>query len=257
VRIRVEQFETMIIDAYNNVWEAQEDGGSAYLTGRSFSFDTIVEDMDEAGVDKAVACSLGQDIDNDYIRNGIRRYPDRIIGFGQVNPRDEDAAEQARVCFEEYDFDGLKLHPTMHGYHFADHDLLDPVFEILADYGAIAIVNALDDQFVSPLRIEEIAKDHPDVPVLIAHMGTVWDVTEAILVANRTDNIYLETSVATTLDVGMAYEDVGPEKIIMGTDWPADRFELERRKIEHAIPDEDDRRLVEGENLARLLGIDA
>jgi hypothetical protein len=55
----------------------------------------------------------------------------------------------------------------------------------------------------------------------------------------------------------MAYEGVGPEKIVMGTDWPADHFERERLKIEHAIPDEDDRRLVEGENLARLLGIDA
>jgi hypothetical protein len=54
----------------------------------------------------------------------------------------------------------------------------------------------------------------------------------------------------------MAYEEVGPEQIVMGTDWPANHFALERAKIERAIPDEDDRRLVEGENAARLLGLD-
>lgn len=247
----------MIIDAYNNVWEAEEEGGSAYLTGRTFSFDSIVEAMDEAGVDKAVACSLGQNIDNDYIAGGVEQYPDRIIGFGQVNPRDTDAVEQTRVCFEEYDFHGIKLHPTMHGYHFVDHDLLDPVFEVLAEQGGLAIVNALDDQFVSPLRIEEIAKDHPDVPVLIAHMGTVWDVTEAVLVADRTDNVYLETSCATTLDLTLAYEGVDPEKIVMGTDWPADHFEVQLRKVHDAVPDEDDRQLIKGGNMARLLGIDS
>lgn len=247
----------MIIDAYNNVWEAQDDGGSAYLTGRTFSFEKIIEEMDEAGIDKAVACSLGQKIDNDYIASGVERYPDRIIGFGGVNPRDEDATEQVRKCFEEYGFHGLKLHPTMDGYHFADHDLLDPVFEVMAEYEAVAIVNALDDQFVSPLRIEEIAKHYPDVPVLIAHMGTVWDVTEAILVAGRTDNIYLETSSALGIDVSMAYEELGPEKLVYGSDWPADNFEVERLKIEKAIPDEDDRTLVEGENMARLLGLDS
>ena len=39
----------------------------------------------------------------------------------------------------------------------------------------------------------------------------------------------------------------------MGTDSPGSDFELERMKIAKAIPDDADRALVEGENLARLL----
>src|SRR5262249_36616935 len=115
------------------------------------------------------------------------------------------------------------------------------------------LVNALDDPFVTPLGIEEIARSFPDVPVLIAHMGTVWNVVEAILVAKRNDNLFLETSSTQLLEVKMAYRDVGAEKLVMGTDWPASSFELERRKIALAIPNASDRELVEGENLRKLL----
>lgn len=247
----------MIIDAYNNVWQAVEgDGESAYLTGETYSVEMMLEDMESAGVDMAVGCSLGQNVDNEYLAEVMQKYPDKIIGFGQVNPRLPDAVETTRRCFEDFGLKGLKLHPTMHGYHFVDHPLLDPIFEVAGEYKLPILVNALDDPFVTPLGIEEIARSFPDVPVLIAHMGTVWNVVEAYLVANRTDNIYLETSSTQLLEVKMAYRDVGPEKIVMGTDWPGSDFDMERLKLCKAIPDEDDRRVVEGENLAALLRID-
>jgi hypothetical protein len=247
----------MIIDAYNNVWKAvEEDSESAYLTGETYSVEMMLEDMENAGVDMAVGCSLGQNVDNEYLSDVMHKYPDRIIGFGQVNPRRGDAVEIVRRCFEEYGLQGLKLHPTLHGYHFTDHPLLDPVFQVCSEYEKTVLVNALDDPFVTPLGIEEIARNFPKVPVLIAHMGTVWNVVEALLVAKRTDNLYLETSSTQLLEVKMAYRDVGPHKIVMGTDWPGSDFELERLKMAKAIPDADDRRLVEGENLKRLLQLD-
>jgi predicted TIM-barrel fold metal-dependent hydrolase len=86
-------------------------------------------------------------------------------------------------------------------------------------------------------------------------MGTVWNVNEAILVAERNPNIYLETSGSQLLDVKLAYRAVGAEKIVMGTDWPGSDFDLERAKIARAIPVEADRVKVEGGNLAQLLGL--
>ncbi len=244
----------MITDAYNNIWQAAQN--SDYLTAETYSVEMMLADMDAAGVDMAVGCSLGQMINNDYISSVMKTYADRIIGFGQVNPRENNAADQVRRCVEDYGLKGLKLHPTMHGYHFVDHGLLDPVFEVCSEYELPVLVNALDDPFVTPLGIEEIAKGFPKVPVLIAHMGTVWNVTEAILVAKRTANIYLETSSTQLIEVRMAYRDVGPEKIIMGTDWPGSDFEMERLKMRKAIPDEAHRQLVEGGNLLRLLKLD-
>lgn len=243
----------MVIDGYNNTWERETRSG--YLARDEFGAEQMLQAMDVVGVDMAVACSLGQTIDNSDIRSVQQRWPDWVIGFGQVNPRLDSAADEVG----QYARDGLrgiKLRPTMHGYHFCDHSLLDPVLAACADNGLAVLVNALDDPFCAPLAIEEIARLFPAVPVLIAHVGTVWNVMEAILVAERTPNLYLETSSAQLLDVRTAYRRLGLEKIIMGIDWPGSDFDLERMKMARAIPDPEHRQLVEGGNLAALLSLE-
>jgi len=242
----------LIIDAYNNTWQAG--GNSDYLTAESYTPETMIQHMDQAGVDMAVGCSLGQMIDNDFIAETVEKSNGRIIGFGQVDPRKPDAIEVVNTV-ARLGLKGLKLHPTMHGYHFADHGLLDPVFRAASENGLTILVNALDDPFCAPLSIEEIAKGFADVPVLIAHMGTVWNVMEAMIVAERNENVYLETSGTQLIEVQMAYRQLGAGKLVMGTDWPGNHFDLERAKIARAIPDEADRAAVEGLNLARILGI--
>ncbi len=240
----------MILDAYNNTWVV--DNASDYLGGDEFSVEHLIAVMDAGGVDMAMATSLGQLPDNDYIAGCVRRYPDRIFGFGVVDPRKADAADEVQRC-AEIGLVGIKLHPTMHGYHVCDHGLLDPVFRACEAAGLAVLFNALDDAFCAPLGMEEIARGFPAVPTLIAHMGTVWNTTEAILVASRTPNVYLETSSTQMLEVKTAYDRLGPDKIVMGTDWPASHMDLERLKIARAIPDPVDRAKVEGETLARLL----
>lgn len=244
----------MIIDAYNNVWEAG--GTSDYLTAESYTPASMIASMDAAGVDVAVGCSLGQMVDNEFIAKTVAAHHGRIIGFGQVDPRRPDAVAEIERC-ALLGLRGLKLHPTMHGYHFADHGLLDPIFAACREAGLIALVNALDDPFCAPLSIEEIAKGFPEVPVLIAHMGTIWNVNEAILVAERNEHIYLETSGTQLIEVRMAYRRLGAGRLVMGTDWPGSDFDLERAKIAKAVDHPAERALVEGGNLARLLGLDA
>ena len=244
----------MIIDAYNNVWQAG--GTSDYLTAESYTPEDMIRAMDQAGVDMAVGCSLGQMVDNSFIAETMALHPTRIIGFGQVNPRNVDAIETIDHLAQKLGLKGLKLHPTMHGYHFADHGLLDPIFDAANRNNLVVLVNALDDPFCAPLSVEEISRSFPAVPVLIAHMGTVWNVNEAILVAKRNPQIYLETSGSQLLDVKLAYRSLGASQIVMGTDWPGSDFDLERAKIARAIPDAGDRALVEGANLQRLLGIE-
>ena len=253
----------MIIDAYNTTQDVR--GRSDYLTGAKpgqaapphtpFDPQRILTRMDAAGVDQAMVCSLAQRIENDFIIGLVASHPDRLIGFGQVRPQDDDAlAEIARIAAAG--LSGLKLHPSLHGYHVADHGLLDPVFEACAEHGLPILINALDDAFCAPLAIEEIARNHPSVPTIIAHMGAVWNVPEAIIVAERQPHVYLETSATLVSDVRRAYARLGPEKILLGSEWPGSDFDLERMKIAKAIPDEADRALVEGGNFARILGRD-
>ena len=249
-----------VIDAYNSAQNVR--GRSDYLTGgnpdappRPFDVEKLFTRMDAAGVDMAMVCSLAQRIEIDYISGLAAQYPDRIYGFGQVMPQADDAVEQIAELATRPGIKGLKLHPSLHGYHFADHGLLDPVFQACADGGLAVLVNALDDAFVTPLSIEEISRNFPTVPVLIAHMGAVWNVPEACIVAGRTEQIYLETSATLLADVRVAYRRVGPEKIVMGTEYPGSDFDLERLKIAKAIADPADRALIEGANLTRILDL--
>nr|WP_269810998.1 amidohydrolase family protein [Kineosporia rhizophila] len=201
-----------------------------------------------------MVCSLAQRIENDFLIGMVAEFPDRFIGFGQVMPQADNALEEIER-FAAAGLKGLKLHPSMHGYHVADHGLLDPVFEKCAELGLPVLINALDDAFCAPLAIEEIAKDHPGVPTIIAHMGAVWNVPEAIIVAERQPHVYLETSATLMSDVKRAYARLGAEKILLGSEWPGSDFDLERMKIAKAIPDEADRALVEGGNFAKILGL--
>lgn len=254
----------MIIDAYNTTQDVR--GRSDYLTGARpgqppppyipFDANRILSRMDAAGVDMAMVCSLAQRIENPFLARLVKAHPDRFIGFGQVMPQADDALDEiARIA--ESGLRGLKLHPSMHGYHVADHGLLDPVFEQCAKYRLPVLINALDDAFCSPLAIEEIAKGFPAVPTIIAHMGAVWNVPEAIIVSERQPHVYLETSATLLSDVRRAYARLGPSKILMGSEWPGSDFDLERLKIAKAIPDAKDRALVEGGNMARILGMAA
>lgn len=250
----------MIVDAYNSAQNVR--GRSDYLTGgnpdapqRPFDVGSMLERMDAAGVEMAMVCSLAQRIEAEFIEGLVAAHPDRLFGFGQVLPQQDGAIEEIARMAAVPGIKGLKLHPSLHGYHFADHGLLDPVFAACREHGLAVLVNALDDAFVSPLAIEEISRGFPEVPVLIAHMGAVWNVPEACIVAARNDQIHLETSATMLADVRVAYRRVGPEKIVMGTEYPGNDFDMERLKLAKAIPDEADRALVEGANLQRLLGL--
>ena len=181
----------MIIDAYNCVWGTA--GNSDYLTSTPRTAEALLEVMDAQNVDMAVITGLGQLMDNQYLIDACARWPDRFIGMGQVDPRVAGAVDVVRSFASEPGMKAVKLHPTMHGYHVCDHGLLDPIFEVADELDLVVLVNALDDPFCAPLSIEEIAKDFPDVPTLIAHSGVIWNVMEAILVAGRTSNLYLET----------------------------------------------------------------
>jgi uncharacterized protein len=243
----------MIVDAYNCVWGTA--GASDYLTHTPRTAEALLAVMDAQSVDIAVITGLGQMMDNGYLIDACERFPDRFVGMGQADPRQPGALDEIRRFAAHPGMKALKLHPTMHGYHVCDHGLLDPVFEVAAELGLVVLVNALDDPFCAPLSIEEIARNFPTVATLIAHSGVIWNVMEAILVAGRTANLYLETSATQLIDVETMYRMVGPDKIVMGTDWPCFDFELEMLKLRKAIGDPDDLAKVCGGNLSSLLGI--
>ncbi len=58
------------------------------------------------------------------------------------------------------------------------------------------------------------------MPTIIAHMGAVWNVPEAIIVAERRENVYLETSATLMADVKRAYAAARAGEDLLGSEWP-------------------------------------
>ncbi len=79
-----------------------------------------------------------------------------------------------------------------------------------------------------PYWVHDIAAEYPDVPIIFAHSGMQGGymedlVEQCIVVASNFNNVYLETGLYWT-DLyykALRYPNVGPEKLIWGTDWGA------------------------------------
>jgi len=108
--------------------------------------------------------------DNGYIAESVKRFPDRFVGHGMVDPQDEqNNAETARHWIEDRGLVGFRFHPM----YYKDEKVLTTegnraLWEVLADLDAVVQFHtnaAFADQ------IDEIATRHPDMTLLIDHMG--------------------------------------------------------------------------------------
>ena len=80
----------------------------------------------------------------------------------------------------------------------------------------------------NPYWVHDLAAEYPDVTIIFAHAGMQGGymedlVDKCILVASNYNNVYLETGIYWT-DLyykALRYPNVGPEKLIWGTDWGA------------------------------------
>jgi hypothetical protein len=87
----------------------------------------------------------------------------------------------------------------------------------------------------------------------MAHMGHMYDTNGAIATARRWPNVYLETSSAFYRSIRKAIREVGPDRIVMGSNSPTGSLAEEREKIRLAIDDVATRAAVEGGTLERIL----
>lgn len=215
----------------------------------------LVHKLDHAGVDKAVIFPFVEgNFSNEPILTAAREFPDRLIPYCAVNPWHEGAAvDELRRCVEKWGFKGLKLHPTLNGFHLADHGLVDPIFAAAEELQIPIIVHGASDLYNTPLEFAEMAATFPKVPLLMAHMGFFWLVDQAIQLSKRHANLYLETSRAPIFEISVAVKELGPDKVIWGTDSPFVDYEWEFKKMERATSDREGYAKIVGGNLAKLL----
>ncbi|MBA7632653.1 hypothetical protein ES703_40205 [subsurface metagenome] len=86
-------------------------------------------------------------------------------------------------------------------------------------------------------------------------MGSMYLCEQARLVAKRNSNIFLDTVSVLTYDIRWAVQEVGADKVIMGSDWPTGSTVVHIKGVTEAVSSENDRDLILGGNIARILGL--
>ena len=167
----------MIVDTHVHIWEISEKypiGPTApnwtSKPDEPATADELIEDMNQNGVDRSVLVQTSWSTwDNGYIADSQARFPDRFIGHGMLDPQNPDNADQARYWMEERGLLGFRFHPM----YYPDEKVLTtpqnrPLWEVLAAMGAV-IQFHLNAAFAD--QVAEIARRHPQMPLLLDHMG--------------------------------------------------------------------------------------
>jgi predicted TIM-barrel fold metal-dependent hydrolase len=250
-----------VIDAHTHLGRGDEHYGKQAIWDRRTHFlaDDMLRLMEEVGIDRVVAFGLGQPGFDDRVRpviDAVQRYPERFIGFYWANPHEPDARAGFVRGVREYGLKGLKLHPIIDAYQ-ANHSMVFPLIEAAGELGVPVTIHS-HQPGSQPALIGDLASRFPQVTIIMAHMGMAA-YRDAIYVAQKEPNVVLETSAQpwTHRVVRVAAERIGIERIVFGSDAPLHHPKVELTKIEVAGLAPEEKALVLGGNIARLLGLTA
>lgn len=188
--------------------------------------------LENAHVDKAVCWLLPQGVDdvsesNRYIYQNCKNLP-RFVPFGWANVMEgeEKAVRDAITCLDEYGFRGVKINGAQNYYPIDCLPAMHVCEEIAKRKGIIAFHIGYDEPLMtSPFRAATVANAFPETPVLMIHMGGASpceknNARTVIDVAKLCPNMLLIGSAIGTADVRTAIDELGPQRVMFGSDAP-------------------------------------
>ncbi len=252
----------MIVDVHRHMWSVLERHYDTFsgmdIPGRvkaerpDFDWEQttreIVEEMDEAGVDKTVmfvadfAARLGDppfpiNQENRLIVNAHELFPDRIVPFYGIDPRRPGAADLFEKAIKEWNVRGIKLHPSV-GY-LPHERTCYAIYELCTAFDVPVIFHAgpcsyphLYSRYTRPIDFDEVATDFPNMGMIIAHAAGDWW-QEALTVFYGRPNVVMDLSAwqlrirdnpeVSLRALGKMRDTVGIQRLLFGTDFPVFR----------------------------------
>ena len=241
----------MIVDSHAHVDEVP-------ALGWMDPADTLVDLMDQAGIDQAVVMTYTElpavnPHALEYLADQIARYPRRLIGYVRLHPWYPEALDLLDRALGDYGMKGVKLHPVGNLSHPASEVSLR-IIRRAAEYQAPVLFHCGDEALTTPLQIAAAAEAVPEATIILGHMGGYFHVDEAIEVAERLPNVYLETSAMPyPAQIRRAIDRVGAERVLFASDGPGclPRLEVHKVRLAGLSPAEEQR--VFSDNILALL----
>ncbi|MFQ6111390.1 MAG: amidohydrolase family protein [Nitrospinota bacterium] len=189
--------------------------------------------LDEEGLDFAVALAelspvtTGM-IPNEYVAELASQVPG-LIPFCNINPHlTTDPASELRRLVGEFGFRGLKLHPS-YQHFYPNEPRLYPLWAAAAELSLPVLVHTGSSTFrgsymkySDPLHLDEVARDFPELPILMAHGGRGFWYDRAFFLAQLHENLYLEVSGLPPKRLLTYFPELEKlsHKTVFGSDWP-------------------------------------
>lgn len=215
----------------------------------------MVQTMDEYNIEKSILCPTASET-NELVVEACDAFPERFIPLLWFNPL-RDGVDKVDHYVGEKGFKGIKLHPLFDAF-VADDPVADPIMEAAKKYDVPVFIHCGHPPFSLPWQIALLAERHPDVRVVLIHMGHGHGVyiQAAIEMAKRYDNLWLEMSgMPMPSKIREGYETVGKDRIFFGTDLPFHAPQVEIDKVRYSGLDEKAQKAVFYDNIARFMGI--
>ena len=236
----------------------------------------LIASMDEDGIDLSVAMGIGwsdpglaKDM-NDYIIESKSRYPNRIAGCAGINPSwGKKAIEETDRCARNGLFGIGELHPYSQKFDLADKITMAPLVEISQEYNLVIVTHSSEPIGHSysgkgntyPEIISGFIQNFPEINLVCAHWGGGLPFYNLMPeVAESLANVHFDSAASPLLYNPQIFDIVasllGPERILMGSDYPLLRSHELISQIQRSSLSTIDKKAIMGGNASKLLGID-
>ena len=219
----------------------------------------LVAQLDRHGVDVAVVAAADRYLavanreGNELVLEACAAHPGRLIGLAAANPWYGAAAAAELRRAVAAGMRGLALHPPRQGFMLLD-GVVDELLAAAAELGVPVYVHTGTPVAALPLQVTALARRFPELPFVMGHMGHSDFWIDAVPAALGADNVWVELSYKAPHTIEQAVRELGPERVLFGSDAPLNDLGLELAKLAATDLDAHARRLVAGESALALYG---
>jgi uncharacterized protein len=211
-------------------------------------------------------------LSSEEIADRAAEFPDVLIPFGSVDPRQPEAAiRRARQLVTGHGARGFKFHPSLQGFAPNDPDVY-PLYAAIEELGVPAVFHTgqtgigaglpggrgIKLRLSDPMLIDDVAADFPGLTVILAHPSVPWQ-DAAISMATHKANVYIDLSGWSPRyfpsQLVRAMNSLLQDKVLFGTDYPLLTPERWLRDFDQLELKPGVRPKVLKANAARMLGL--
>lgn len=221
--------------------------------------------LDAAGVDLALTSAWVAPrnvmISNDEVAAFVEGTGGRLAGVGSVDlSRPMAAVREVRRCVLTLGFKAIRVLPWLWEVPPTDRRFY-PVYTACCDLGVPFCTQIghtgplMPSEPGRPLYLDQVAIDFPELTIVGGHIGHPWT-DEAIAVATKHENVYIDTSAYTVRRYPPALVEYlrghGRHKVLFGSNYPMILPHKALEGLDTLALDDETRALFLGGNAARV-----